>query len=146
MEESQLGLYLCEVAALSFVGSVSDHCCPIELQSRAVSASQRLVEQQPVSEDEDDDNPCEAHGVIPAPRWAFGTRGTTRGLPLPREVRAVMALTRTCGSERGGIRATGFPTATLEDKRAAGYRYRAEAEGLGVLDRFLRETCRQPTR
>ena len=28
----------------------------------------------------------------------------------------------------------------LEGKRAAGYRYRAEAEGLGVLDRFLRET------
>ena len=28
----------------------------------------------------------------------------------------------------------------LEGKRAAGYRYRAEAQGLGVLDRFLRET------
>ena len=28
----------------------------------------------------------------------------------------------------------------LEGKRAAGYRYRAEAEGLGALDRFLRET------
>ena len=28
----------------------------------------------------------------------------------------------------------------LESKRAAGYRYRAEAQGLGVLDRFLRET------
>ena len=28
----------------------------------------------------------------------------------------------------------------LESKRAAGYRYRAESLGLGVLDRFLRET------
>ena len=28
----------------------------------------------------------------------------------------------------------------LEGKRAAGYRYRAEAERLGALDRFLRET------
>ena len=28
----------------------------------------------------------------------------------------------------------------LKGKRAAGYRYRAEAQGLGVLDRFLRET------